>query len=443
MMATNIKQLKNYLQYVAGCLEARLQTVFGQQGTYLPPLLPRLDVNGSAIDQLIEKHNLNSGEIIVLMLALAPHLQLDVFDQVIQPYMQESGDYQQVGGVRSRNGRSFLPTGQTAAFIITGNDLQKSLEVTALFHHHHIFGTNHILHLEDVPEGEPALCGRIILEAEYIELLTTGKQSTPKLSMNFPAQYLETAFNWDDLVLNSSTKKQIAELESWVNHHHQLMGEWGMQRQLKPGYRALFYGPPGTGKTLTASLLGKYTNKPVFRIDLSMIVSKFIGDTEKNLSHLFEKAENKNWILFFDEADALFGKRTNVKDAHDKYANQEASYLLQRVEQHDGLVILATNFKNNIDDAFMRRFQSVVHFPLPNAEERHIIWKKSFPPKAQINGDLNLEQIARKYELSGSGILNVVQFACLQMLARKASHVTHDIVLEGIEREYHKENRVW
>ncbi|XHR98307.1 ATP-binding protein [Mucilaginibacter sp. UC70_90] len=201
--------------------------------------------------------------------------------------------------------------------------------------------------------------------------------------------------------------------------------------------------PAGNGKTLTASLLGKYTGKPVFRIDLSMIVSKFIGETEKNLSKLFEKADNKNWILFFDEADALFGKRTNVKDAHDKYANQEASYLLQRVEQHNGLVILATNFKNNIDEAFMRRFQSVINFPLPNADERYTIWQKSFPPKANLNGHINLEQISRKYELSGSGILNVVQFACLQMLARKEGRITSELILEGIEREYTKENRVW
>jgi SpoVK/Ycf46/Vps4 family AAA+-type ATPase len=208
--------------------------------------------------------------------------------------------------------------------------------------------------------------------------------------MNFPAQHLETTYNWDDLVLGDTTRRQIAELENWVNYQQVLMTDWGMERKLKPGYRALFHGPPGTGKTLTASLLGKYTGKPVFRIDLSMIVSKFIGETEKNLSKLFEKADNKNWILFFDEADALFGKRTNVKDAHDKYANQEASYLLQRVEQHNGLVILATNFKNNIDEAFMRRFQSVIHFPLPNADERFTMWQKSFPQKANLNGHINL-----------------------------------------------------
>lgn len=442
-MSTNIKQLKTLLQYTAGCLKARLQASLGNEGAFLPPLLPRLDRDGSGIEKLINDYQLDSNEVIILMLALAPHLQVDFFDEIIQPFMQESGDFQQLGGVRSRNGRSFLPTGQTAAFILAGSDIEKQLEIAALFHHQSNFAKQHILYLEDVPEGEPALSSRIVLQHEYLELLISGTQSIPKLSMNFPAQHLETTYNWDDLVLGDTTRWQIAELENWVNYQQVLMTDWGMERKLKPGYRALFHGPPGTGKTLTASLLGKYTGKPVFRIDLSMIVSKFIGETEKNLSKLFEKADNKNWILFFDEADALFGKRTNVKDAHDKYANQEASYLLQRVEQHNGLVILATNFKNNIDEAFMRRFQSVIHFPLPNAEERYTIWQKSFPQKANLNGHINLEQISRKYELSGSGILNVVQFACLQMLARKEARISNELILEGIEREYTKENRVW
>src|SRR5690606_11585436 len=129
---------------------------------------------------------------------------------------------------------------------------------------------------------------------------------------------------------------------------------WDMRQLIKPGYRTLFYGPPGTGKTLTAMLLGKEFQRNVFRIDLSQVVSKYIGETEKNLEKIFQRAANKEWILFFDEADALFGKRTSVKDAHDRYANQEVSYLLQRVEDFPGLVILASNYKNNIDKAFVR-----------------------------------------------------------------------------------------
>src|SRR6185436_18277436 len=134
-----------------------------------------------------------------------------------------------------------------------------------------------------------------------------------------------------DLVLHPNTFKHIREIENWLLYNDTLW-QWGIGKKLKPGYRALFHGPPGTGKTLTATLLGKYTGRPVFRIDLSRVVSKYIGETEKNLASLFDKAEHKDWILFFDEADALFGKRTEIRDAHDKYANQEVSYLLQRIE---------------------------------------------------------------------------------------------------------------
>ena len=141
-----------------------------------------------------------------------------------------------------------------------------------------------------------------------------------------------------------------------------------MKKVLKPGFKALFHGLPGTGKTLTAMLIGKKTGLDIYRVDLSQMVSKYIGETEKNLAKVFDKAEHKNWILFFDEGDALFGKRTNTKDAHDRYANQQVSYLLQRIEEYDGLVILATNLKNNIDDAFLRRFQSIIHFPMARTQ---------------------------------------------------------------------------
>jgi SpoVK/Ycf46/Vps4 family AAA+-type ATPase len=219
------------------------------------------------------------------------------------------------------------------------------------------------------------------------------------------------------------------------------MKDWGMGNRLKKGYRVLFHGPPGTGKTLTASLLGKYTGRDVYKIDLSMVVSKYIGETEKNLENLFAKAETKNWILFFDEADALFGKRTSVRDAHDKYANQEVSYLLQRIEDFDGLVILASNMKNNIDDAFIRRFNSIIRFPLPAEEDRATIWKKSFPQDIDFNNRIDVPEVVKKFELTGGNIINVVQYACLKALEKKCKEIYLDDVLSGIKREMHKEGK--
>lgn len=182
--------------------------------------------------------------------------------------------------------------------------------------------------------------------------------------------------------------------------------------------------------------------KNVFRIDLSRVVSKYIGETEKNLARLFDKAENKNWILFFDEADALFGKRTDIRDAHDKYANQEVAYLLQRIEGYNGLVILATNQRAHIDDAFVRRFQTIIHFPMPRAEERHKIWQKTFPPQIEIAVDINWQQVAARYELTGAGILNVAHYCLIEALADQSHLITRQRLENGILREYAKEGKV-
>lgn len=214
-----------------------------------------------------------------------------------------------------------------------------------------------------------------------------------------------------------------------------------MDKIIKPGYKALFHGPPGTGKTLTAALLGKQYNLDVYRVDLSMVISKYIGETEKNLEKVFRKAENKNWILFFDEADALFGKRTNISDAHDKYANQEISYLLQRLEEYPGLVILASNMRSNMDEGFTRRLQSIIHFQKPQYKERVRLWSNSFSDQCVPPAKNELERIAQQYELSGGSIINVVQYASLMALNRSENKIAADDLLQGIKKEYHKEGR--
>ncbi len=251
---------------------------------------------------------------------------------------------------------------------------------------------------------------------------------------------ITTLLEWDDLVLDSQAQEEIAELLAWLEHHQTLMRDWRLDRMIKPGYRALFYGPPGTGKTMTAALIGKLTGRDVYRIDLSQAVSKYIGETEKNLAGIFDRAENSKWILFFDEADALFGKRTTTKDAKDRYANQEVAYLLQRIEDFPGLAILATNFKGNIDDAFSRRFQSMIFFPMPNADQRLRLWNKAFPGHLQMAPDIDWEQIAQQYEISGGGIINVLQFCALSAVQRKPPVITQNDILSGIRKEFRKGN---
>ncbi|NEQ55238.1 MAG: ATP-binding protein, partial [Leptolyngbya sp. SIO3F4] len=311
-----------------------------------------------------------------------------------------------------------------------------------LFSADHLFSDQRILYLEPVPDGEPRMSGKLIMTQDYVDWFTQGKFSRPQFSVNFPAQRITTEMNWEDLVLNAQTFEQINDLKAWIDHGKTLLYDWGMKKTLKLGYRVLFYGPPGTGKTLTASLLGKYTGKDVYKIDLSMVVSKFIGETEKNLANLFARAESKDWILFFDEADALFGKRTNVRDAHDKYANQEVSYLLQRVENYDGLVILSSNLKSNIDEAFIRRFQAIINFPMPSSKERLQLWKMAFPAQLSLASSVDLVQLSTNYELSGADIMNIVQYCCLQMLKHNKQELNQEDVLAAIKREFSKAGKI-
>jgi SpoVK/Ycf46/Vps4 family AAA+-type ATPase len=259
--------------------------------------------------------------------------------------------------------------------------------------------------------------------------------------MSFPAKRIVTHLGWSDLVLNKNTLEQVNEIKSWIQHGKTLLNEWELGKRLAPGYKVLFFGPPGTGKTLTAGLLGKDAGVDVYRIDLSMVVSKFIGETEKNLSRIFDTANDKEWILFFDEADALFGKRTELRDAHDRYANQEVAFLLQKIEDHNGVVILSSNMRGNIDEAFTRRFQNTIYFPIPSIDERLGIWQNGFSKKSILHKQVSLEEIAKRYEMSGGAIMNAIRYASLKALEANKNIVQLNDLINGISREYAKEGR--
>lgn len=419
----------------------QLDTLFQVENPVQKPTLSLPDADGFVAEFIIE-NNLTEMDALLLALALVPHIKPDFLSSIIAEYLPNGGELPEFGGMKAKNHRGILPTGETAQFLIAGNDLDARIDFYNYLHNHSLLNQKGIIKIHDVPQGEPKLSGALVLEEEFVEKFITGKTLKPQLSSVFPAQLIETQLNWNDLVLNAKTIKEIKEIETWLKFNDILLHEWNMKSKIKPGYRVMFYGAPGTGKTLTASLLGKYTQKDVYRIDLSMIISKYIGDTEKNLSSLFDKAADKDWILFFDEADAIFGKRTNVRDAHDKYANQEVSYLLQRIENHPGLVILASNFKSNIDTAFTRRFQSIIEFEVPSFSERLQLWENNLPKGIKIAEDVNLNELSKKYDITGANIVNIIQYACLKTLEdnNKIIHLNH--LIQGIKKEYTKEGKM-
>jgi SpoVK/Ycf46/Vps4 family AAA+-type ATPase len=222
-----------------------------------------------------------------------------------------------------------------------------------------------------------------------------------------------------------------------------VMGTWGVGRKLASsnGVTILFAGPPGTGKTMAAEVIASELGLDLYKIDLSTIVSKYIGETEKNLERIFGEAQSSNAILFFDEADAIFGKRSEVKDAHDRYANIEVSYLLQRMEAYDGVTILATNLRANLDDAFTRRLQHAVDFPFPEEEYRLRIWQTLFPPDVPRQPDLDFAPLAKRFKLAGGNIRNVIVGAAF-LAAADGGSVTMSHLLHGTRREMQKMGRL-
>ncbi|MCR8557634.1 ATP-binding protein [Mucilaginibacter sp. BJC16-A38] len=428
------KNIETYIQPFAGFLKAIIQKDYSTEWD--------LGNLAGSITEEFQKHEIQLApqESIILLIALIPHIYPNFYDEVIKEAMPQGGDFPEFGGVRGSNHRGLLPTGETAQFILAGSDLTKRT-VIQHFLTEGIMVRQLVLSLEAVKEGEPLMSGRIIINHEWVNRLLTGNEVAPKFGPEFPAKKITTAMTWDDLVLNSHTQNQLNDIVIWVKHNETLMQDAVMKRKIKPGYKALFHGPPGTGKTLTASLLGNHLNRDVYRIDLSQVVSKYIGETEKNLETIFVKAINKNWILFFDEADALFGKRTEVRSSNDRYANQEVSYLLQRIEDFPGLVILASNLKGNMDEAFLRRFHTIIHFAVPSAEERLILWEKSIPASYQLDQAIDLKKIADKYELSGAAILNVIHYAALQSISKNDQYLRIDDIVEAMRKEYRKEER--
>ena len=390
------------------------------------------------LEEVTGKPTLSFEEKVVVLLALAPHIcpqQLDIFYKI--NYVTNRY-YTEFGGWKGITHSGFLPTGETAVFILAGKDIQKRVEVCKLFRRDYWLYKENIIRLEGAGEGEPFLSGQLRISDEFLSKVLFQTEYKVDYSVGFPAKRITTELEWKDLILDYEVAKELEDINSWMIYQSVIMKDWGLSRYLKAGYRALFYGPPGTGKTLAATLLGKKNDMDVYRVDLSMIVSKYIGETEKNLAHVFDLAENRRWILFFDEADALFGKRTSTNNSNDRHANQEVAYLLQRIEDFPGVVIIATNLRSNIDEAFSRRFQSTVYFPMPTEEQRRELWKNMIPKQWIGKQGDDLIALAAKTELSGGSITNVVRRCALQILASGKKTLDIHILKDALLKEKSK-----
>lgn len=433
--------LRQELDWLEAVLALRFKQHFEQQPFALAALAPPALLAGSALAELVAQYGLGARERLLLALAMAPHLRPAALDLFFVKNRNFDRGFSEFGGIKAQRHGGFLPSGETAAFLLAGEDLAARLELLNLFDAEQAFAQSGLVVLEGEVGGEPQLSGLLTVTAEALQRLQSGVWHKPDYNAQFPAKRISSQLGWDELVLAPEVMDEIEIIQSWLRQGPALMQDWGLGRAVKPGYRCLFYGPPGTGKTLTATLLGQSAAVDVYRIDLSMVVSKYIGETEKNLARVFDQAQSRHWILFFDEADALFGKRSATQNSNDRHANQEIAYLLQRVEDFPGVVILASNLRGNIDEAFSRRFQSMIYFPMPDATQRLQLWRSLLNQPERLADDIDLLELAEQHELSGGAMVNVLRFAVLQANREASTQLHARHLQQGLAREMRKEGR--
>lgn len=376
-------------------------------------------------DELIEQYAWTSGspERLALSLALVNEMLPDFFPALFD----QEREYIDWGFVKKANGH-YISTGRTVLQLCLRNQLKSYQEVAHMFTTDHPFVQLVIFEVDDAPLMESILLQPLKLSLNYHSLLIDGHPYQPQYSTSFPATLLTTTKNWEDLHLNSREEKLIKSARQWVLHYDKVAAKIG-EGQMR-GYRLLMYGASGTGKTLTAALLGKEAGKPVYRINISNIVDKYVGETNKKLEKLFAMATQKDWILFFDEADALFGKRTSTSSAQDRYANQEVSYLLYKMEEYQGTIFLATNQGVNLDDAFTRRFDTQVQYREPEEIPRYRLWQYFFNEQlVTLDPAIDLQALAYRITCTGAWIEKFRNYCVLQqqMLGEQVIDKAHFI----------------
>lgn len=397
---------------------AALTPLDGDEG--LPAL--RRFAGGGPLARLIAEAGLCAAEAVVLIAALAP-----LVDETFAVRYGALTDRPDVVGLTGEVARTLAArtfAGRLDAAVMLGP--AGRLRATGLL----------------VLDPADDLAGTLRPDADLAGWLLGLPPGPPVPSAAFAARPLATVHTLDDVVLPAVARARVQELVARIRHRDVVLDGWGFaaHHDNVQGLVALFHGPPGTGKTMTAAVLAAETGVPAYLVDLAALVSKYIGETEKALAQVMDRAARERCILVFDEADAIFGSRTEVSDAHDRYANQEVSYLLSRIEAHPGVVVLTSNLLANIDEAFQRRMHVMIEFPEPGPAERERVWAAVLPPELPVDAELNLPGLARRYPLTGAQIRDAALDAAY-LAAADGRVVTEALLVAGIRRQYEKSGR--
>lgn len=399
-----------------------------------PPLAP-----GSAFADTLAALGLAPEERLIVILALLPVLRPSALDSFLLVNQQTGRVFSEFGGIAGATDIGFRPTWETALFLIAGERMDRRLAAMRWRWPEARLQCLRVLEARaDSANGLPS--DPLAVASGWCARLTGAGDAGAGLGEDVPATRMTERYDWDDLVLPEHVLAELDEMVTWVENEQLFLETHRLRKHVKPGFRALFHGPPGTGKTMAAGLLGKRLGRPVYRVDLSRVVSKWIGETEKNLALLFDRAESGDLILFFDEADALFGKRGEATSASERHANQQVAYLLQRIEDSPGILLLASNLRSHIDAAFARRLQLVIHFQAPDAELRHALWRRVCTDVGIDPASVDLVALSA-HEMTGADIVGAIRRACIRCLPTGEA-ITTDVLQEAVRVERLKAGRL-
>lgn len=432
----NLVALNQELDWLVSVIDQAIKSYLlhdGHENNWQDLPLPAVIPN-TAYGNFIKQHQLDSYARLALALTIAPQLRPHALDIFFSKNSIYDRSFTEFGGITANHYAGFLPTVQTLNFLFTVKDPLLFEKVNVLLTTSHVLQKERVVIIGETVNSLPKLSASISIHQNWFDHFVTGENLAITIDNQFGG-FITSNLAWDDLVLAPQTLAQISEITSWSKYQNTLMQEWGLNQKLKPGYRVLFYGEPGTGKTLTTTLIGKALGKFVFRIDFVALVSSFIDKTEKNLAQIFKTANDRDWILYVDDADALFDNSNDNRSTIDHHNKVVRVKFLEYASDFAGLIIFSTTFSTKSNKCFASLFQNVIYFPMPDVAQRLRLWQNAFSGKISLAPDVNLTVIAENYPLSAGAIANVLRYCAIDTLQKNEILITENDLVKGVERE--------
>ncbi len=429
------------LRWVSSRVNRLLNSIINPEEIFSAELSPEYDTQ-SNYGKFLVNWNADELERMAIGICFAQLYFPSAFDGFLRVFGKGGARHSNVGGIIKESSVRFYPTVRTLAWIMSGNNpISYARYVNQLSSGHRLF-TEGVLLVKENPDESAFVEMEVRLNEIYFPTLLEGVEPRLDAEAGFPATRNYAKHNMSDVVLDAETRKEMEEIYLFAKQISNLSSI--PERKMYKGYCVcVFTGEPGTGKSYSAGAMGNELSMPVYTVNTAQLVSKYIGETEKNLERVLNRFNNKNCILFFDEAEAIFSKRTEVKDSHDRYANQEQSFLLQKMTEFNGIIILATNvqdIRQHMDKAFLRRFYRIINIPFPNYAERKLIWEKTLGPSFTYEPGL-ADRMARDYQLSGGSIHNVVSDGVIKALSMNSRVITFEMMERALISEFSKTGR--